>query len=186
MNKVFSLVVAAVLTIIPVGSAYAHETGVAHEHPSASPTAAPAEFNSFEEFWPVVAGRVEGDSLYFVKMLKERVREKLLLTSFKKADYNIGLSVKRTVEAEALIRSGKIDNARKTLEKAHEKRVKALSYITKAKEEGEKVDDLKYTLKATLEKELALLTSLAQKESGDAKALIEDSVAKVSSMISSL
>ncbi len=186
MNKLFSLFFAAALLVISVGSAYAHETGTPHAHPSSTPTAAPAEFNSFEEFWPVVAGRVEGDSLYFVKMMKESLREKLLLTSFKKADYNIGLSVKRTVEAETLIRSGKIDNARKTLEKAHEKRVKALSYITKASDEGEKVDDLKATLKATLEKELALLSSLAQKESGDARALVEDSVAKVSSMISSM
>lgn len=73
------------------------------------------EISSFEMFWPVVAGRTKGDSVYFLKTLKEKVRGLLIFGKAQKADYLVFLSVKRVVESEKLLMSGKKDLANDTL-----------------------------------------------------------------------
>ena len=76
------------------------------------------ELSSFELFWPVTAGRTKEDSLYSLKLFKERVRGMVIFGSFKKVDYDIFLTTKRVIEAEALFNSGKQDLANKTLDLA--------------------------------------------------------------------
>jgi len=87
-----------------------------------------AEVNSFELFWPVVAGKTRGDSLYFLKSLKEKVIGILVFGDAKKADYLISLATKRVVEAEKLLLDGKEDLAIKTLDEAEENVVKSREY----------------------------------------------------------
>lgn len=124
-----------------------------------SPT--PTEVNSFEMFWPIVAGKTRGDPLYFLKSLKESLRELLIFGEVRKAEYNITLSEKRTVEAEKLIKDGEFENAVKTLRDARKSRDNVFSLLTKKIEAGNSSDDLKSRFRTSLEKQSTLLTYLA-------------------------
>lgn len=92
--------------------------------------------NSYELFWPLAAGKTERDSLYFLKLLKEWVQGWFIGQDSKKADYEVLLGTKRVLEAEALIKNSKIDNALKTLEKADSHFSKAYNYIKVADSKG--------------------------------------------------
>lgn len=76
------------------------------------------EVDSYVLFWPLVAGRTIDDSLYPLKMLKEKVRGFLIFGRPQKAENQLFLTTKRVLETEALVKSGKIDLAIKTLSKA--------------------------------------------------------------------
>ena len=90
--------------------------------PQVSPR--PVDVNSYEIFWPVVAGKVQGDSLYSLKLLKEQVRGLFIISDSKKAEYFSFLSTKRLVEFEKLVLVKKdYDNAARTL-KAYEENLK--------------------------------------------------------------
>lgn len=74
------------------------------------------DVSSYELFWPISAGKVMGDPLYFVKALKENIKGLVTIGAPKKAEYAVLLSTKRLVEAEKLINDGKTVLADKTLE----------------------------------------------------------------------
>ena len=59
--------------------------------------------SSYELFYPIVAGKVPGDSWYSLKMLREKFVALLLFDNDKKIDYHTSLSKKRLVEGEKLI-----------------------------------------------------------------------------------
>lgn len=180
------LVVAFILSIYTFGL-FSSVTLAQSPSPTSSPTATPASVNSFELFWPIVAGRTQGDSFYFIKSFKEKLREVLMFSSFKKADYNITLSVKRTVEAEKLLLEKKnISNIKTTLEAAQQKRDKAYDFINKAKAEGKKVDDLINTLNTSLEKQEQVLVSLKLKIEDEAKTLVDENISQLNSLQSKL
>lgn len=154
----------------------------------ATPSATPAQVDSFELFWPVVAGRTRGEAFYFLKTFKEKLREMLLFSSFKKADYNITLSVKRTVEAEKLLlEKSDISNAQATLEDAQSHRDRAYDYINQAKSDGKKIDDLVNALDNSLEKqELVLLSVKSKSDNQEAKSILDDNVNKLNDLQSKL
>ena len=95
------------------------------------------EVNSFEAFWPLVAGRTMDDSLYFLKNLKEKVRGFFIFGQAQKADYNVFLGTKRVLEAEKLLKEGKTNSANKTLEIALTNFRGASGNIDKVLQEGE-------------------------------------------------
>jgi len=97
-----------------------------------TPVSTPSAVTSFELFWPIVAGKTEGDSLYFIKTLKENLRGKLIFGVAQKADYSVFLATKRIVEAEKLIFEGKSDLAEKTLVRASRQIDKATVNVDKA------------------------------------------------------
>ncbi len=74
--------------------------------------------NSFEMFWPMVAGKTEGDKFYSVKLLKEKIRGYLIFGPAPKADYQVFLGVKRLLEAEKLLSEGKQSLSLTTLDKS--------------------------------------------------------------------
>lgn len=74
--------------------------------------------NSYELFWPLSAGKTEGDQLYSLKLFKEKVRGWLIFGESNKADYAVFLGTKRVLEAEKLLKDGKVELAIKSLERA--------------------------------------------------------------------
>lgn len=88
--------------------------------------------NSYELFWPLVAGKTEKDSLYFLKLLKERVQGWFIGRDSKKADYEVLLGTKRVLETEVLIKNGKVDSALKTLKRADSHFSRAYDYMKTA------------------------------------------------------
>lgn len=102
--------------------------------PSSSPT--PEAINSYEVFWPLVAGKTMDDPLYFLKSLKENLREILIFGNAEKANYQILIATKRILEAEVLINKDKFELALTTLDRALKKLHEASSNFEKAKQAG--------------------------------------------------
>lgn len=71
--------------------------------------------NSFEVFWPMVAGKLPGESMYQFKILKENLRGILIFGPVQKSEYRIFIAAKRILEAEKLLSLSKNDVALKTL-----------------------------------------------------------------------
>lgn len=90
------------------------------------------EINSFELFWPVVAGKTMGDPFYSLKNLKENIRGMMIFGIPQRTEYALSLATKRVVEAEKLIKEGKNELADKTLEKASKQLEIATLNIDKA------------------------------------------------------
>lgn len=95
-------------------------------------TAFAKEVSSYELFWPISAGRVMGDPLYFVKTLKENIQGLIIFGAPKKAEYAVLLSTKRLVEAEKLINDGKTALVDKTLTEGGRQLAKAIVWIDQA------------------------------------------------------
>jgi hypothetical protein len=143
-----------------------------------------SKFDSYDVFWPIVAGKTMGDKLFSLKMMKERVREMLIFSSFRKADYNITLSEKRLVEAEKLyLEKSDYKNAQKSVEESHRKAEKAYGLIKKAEGEGRYVVDLKNAMKQSFAKKKRLVKYLIIKVPEDQKKYLEDYVSKIDSAV---
>ncbi|MBI4039337.1 hypothetical protein HY388_00735 [Candidatus Daviesbacteria bacterium] len=124
-------------------------------------TISPVKINSYELFYPIVAGITEGDFWYNLKLLREAIAEKLTFGDIKKADYHLILSKKRLVEAEKLLLVKKdLANAKKTLEKSTRELKTALSLAQTAQEKGKKVKDLYQAISSEASKEVLFLASL--------------------------
>lgn len=103
--------------------------------PKPSPTPVPV-VDSFDLFWPMVAGKTMQSKIYFLKSLKEKIRGFFIFGSAQKASYNLFLGIKRMLEAEALIKGNVPDLANKTLESAAGDIDKAKSNIDNAENSG--------------------------------------------------
>ena len=107
---------------------------IAKVTPKASPTPTPVPVvNSFELFWPMVAGKTMQSKVYFLKIWEEDLRGFLIFGSAQKADNDIFLSTKRMLEAEVLIKGNVPDLANKTLDSAATDLDKANSALNDAK-----------------------------------------------------
>ena len=123
MKKILSLVLGLFLLLGLFTPAFAVEE--ASEEADIKGTSEEiVEVNSFELFWPVVAGKTRGDFLYGLKRIKEKVRGWFIFGKAEKADYEISLATKRVVEAEKLLLEEKEDLAIKTLNEGEESIIK--------------------------------------------------------------
>lgn len=155
--------------------------------PSLTSTPAAGQVNSFELFWPISAGRVMGDPLYFLKSLKETLREILIFSDVKKAEYNMTLSEKRLVEAENLFMIKKnYQNGKLSLEAAQEKREKAISLLGKTKEKGRNITYVKNAVISSFERQRALLNYITTQIPEEQRSIIEGNVSKLNSSLSTL
>lgn len=111
--------------------------------PTPTPTPLPEKVNSFEVFWPMVAGKTVESKFYSLKLLKEKLRGILIFGKSQKAGYQVFLGTKRVLEAEYLLISGKKDLANITLEKADSSFGKAIENLKTAKEKGVVPDSIK-------------------------------------------
>lgn len=143
--------------------------------------------DSFDMFWPIVAGKSRGNSLYFLKSFKEKLRGFLIFSDFKKAEYKIMLADKRTVEAEKLLMVDKdFDNGKKTLEDGKKDRQMAVSRLEKATASGIDTTGLKDKILSSFEKEQKLLKSMKLTVSDEGKSMIDESVSDIETLTSSV
>lgn len=94
------------------------------------------EIDSYELFWPLVAGKTRGDSTYSLKRLKEKIRGWLIFNDSKKVDYALFLSTKRVIEAEQLLKENREGDALKTLEEMSKELDFTLARWEKFKQSG--------------------------------------------------
>lgn len=155
--------------------------------PSASPSPTPvAAVNTFDLFWPIVPGKVEGDSLYFLKTLKEKVRGLLIFGTPQKADYFVFISTKRAVEADQLLKDGKTDLASKTLDNFLNRINYSESLWQKAKASGDVPQSNRDNISKQLTNLDTLFKYLSSKNSGDIKSKIDASDSKVQEFLKAL
>lgn len=144
-----------------------------------TPTPA-AEVNSFELFWPISAGKTMASKIYTLKLWKENLRDLFIFSKVRKADYLTFLSVKRLVEAEALLADGKNDLANKTLDLAIVKLNKVESSVALAKgDEGFK--NVSAVISARLENMAKLANWLKTKYPGNGTKL-EQALSSIKSL----
>ena len=130
-------------------SALVEETNVA------SPSATP--INSFELFWPLVAGKTRGDSMYFLKIWKENIRGLLIFGAPQKADYQTLRGTKRVLEVESLFNNSKFDLATETESSANNYLKNALDSL---KVMSEIPDDVKVSIKNRMDNLIKLVDQL--------------------------
>lgn len=131
MKKLVGLVVMLVLLLTPVNILAQEE--VENEEPGETVV---QEVRSFDLFWPVVAGRVKGDTLYSLKRLKENVRGMLIFDDFERADYYGFLATKRLVEGEALVEKGDVENGKAMFGEVVRNLERARERVRAAKQKG--------------------------------------------------
>lgn len=149
---------------------------------STDPSPKPTKVSSFELFWPIVAGKVQGDSMYTLKVFKENMRGYLILSSLKKAEYLTFISSKRLVEFEELALSRKdFENASKTLEVYKSTQKKIFSYLDKAKSEGVVILTTQNIIEDTLNRQLTLLNYILLGVDNSQKKGVEDAISFINS-----
>ncbi|MEK7526563.1 MAG: DUF5667 domain-containing protein [Patescibacteria group bacterium] len=127
------------------------------------------EINTFDLFWPIVAGRTRGDSLYSLKILKENVRGSLIFSNTKKSDYYVFLLTKRTVEADKLLKDGKTDEAKDTVGDMETLVAKADVSVGKAKQKNESFGESGPEMVKRLENIQKLIAWLSVKDEKNAQ-----------------
>jgi hypothetical protein len=147
---------------------------------SPSPSLEPiGPVSSFELFWPISAGKVAGEPLYFLKTLKENVRGMLIFSTYKKAEYAITLGEKRVVEAEKLFLEKKdYQNGAGTLQVLQEKWKSIDDNIQKLSEDPN-IEALKDRFASSLDKQRTLLQYVASMVPTEAQTSINESLTKL-------
>lgn len=146
------------------------------------PTQVAFPVNSFELFWPVSPGRVMGDKLYSLKLFKESLREVFIFNDLKKAEYNITLSEKRTVEAEKLFLENKDTiNGENTLSEAQKKRETALNLVMESRSKN--TSDVKSRMINSFKNQKLLLESIATKVSEDQKSAFAENIKEINTIL---
>lgn len=160
----FILIALSVFVVLVLGSktVFAAKT-VVTPIVTPSPTPPPSEVNSFELFWPLVAGKTEDEPLYFLKQLKEKVRGFLIFGVPQKLDYNVLLTTKRILETEKLLKEGKTDVAKKTLTRAQAQLSKAEKNLDEAKSSNQSLGQVSQVVMSRLSNIGKLTASLANK-----------------------
>lgn len=129
--------------------------------------------SSFELFWPLSAGRTEGDSLYGLKLLKEQIRGWFIFKEAPKADYQVMLSTKRILEADKLLQGNKTDQTVKTLDQALINLRDARLNIASAQDAGDNFSAIKENLTKQLLNLEAFIPRLIGGTSGDIQKRLE-------------
>ncbi len=170
-----ALLLTALIFVATFSSASAKTSPV-----KADPTPTPvAEVNSFELFWPLSPGKTMTSKVYFLKTLKEDVRGMLIFGQSQKADYNVFLSTKRVLEAQALADAGNLELANKTLDSFNKKLSDGFNTYTKAKSESQTVSTSSENIKKQLMNLETFLKWYSTKVQGETKSKVDQGLLKV-------
>lgn len=151
------------------------------------PTPAPIEVNSYELFWPIVAGKVQGDSMYSLKILKEKLRGRFIFSNVKKAEYNTVLSQKRLLEFEKLaILNKDFINSAKTLNTLKSTQEEAVARLDLAEKEGLDISVTSQMISEAFDKEASLLQSILSKIDESQKEAVTSVVANLATLSAKL
>lgn len=174
-NLVIILILFGLLMISPT---------LAQEKPA---TTSSEPVNSYELFWPLSAGKVMGEPLYFLKGLKESFRGLFIFAQNKKIDYDLMLSEKRVLEAEKLYSiKNDLENGKKTLERAQNLREEVLARFKEVKDSRKSLGGLPDKITKSFEKQQQLLNYLTAKVSDQARSDIENNLSKLNAALEEL
>lgn len=133
------------------------------------PSASPEKVDVYAVFWPVVPGTTVADSMFWFKQLKEGLGGIFKFSTISKAEYQIGISEKRLVEANKLITNKDYPNALKSINLNSDARQRALELKKKAVEEKANTLELTNKLVKSLENQEKALAYLSTQLPEDQK-----------------
>lgn len=154
--------------------------------PSPAPSPIPQVVNSYELFWPMVSGKTLGDSLYSLKIFKEKIRSALIFGKAQKADNYLFLAAKRLLETEKLLTDKKEDLASKSLDNFLSTLMMGLANWEKAKTEESTTSAIKENINNRLNNIDVLLKYLSTRYSGNVKNKIDQGSEEVGKFLKSL
>lgn len=149
-----------------VNTVSAQDNDMLSTEPSSTPS---ASVDSFEIFWPMVAGKTESEPLYFLKNLKEQIRGWFIFGTVQKADYAVFLATKRVLEAEKLMREEKYDLAANSLGKALDQMKVADANLEKENKTGSVQNKPRINMRVRLQNIQKLVEWLSFSANGDLK-----------------
>lgn len=146
-----------------------------------------ATINSFELFWPISAGKIMGEQMYTLKILKEDIREFFIFSNLKKAEYNVTLSEKRVVESEKLFMIKKdYVNGKKTLDVTKQKQEKAITLLKKEGGKNDYATQVKSRIIKSFTNQKDLLVSIALQVPPEQGKILEENANRINSLLKSL
>lgn len=152
-------------------------TNIAAQTKSVSPTPTP-EQSSYVFFYPVVAGKTEGDKLYTLKLIRDRLVALFAFGDEKKSEANLKIATKRLLETEKLFKTNKAHLAQKTLSKFTTKLAAAYDYTMKA-EKAESFSELLNQISQNTPKYQIVLKQILAISPENEKDLVEESIKRV-------
>lgn len=135
--------------------------------------------SSYVLFYPVVAGKTEDESLYFLKLARDRLMELLTFGDEKKSEINLKMATKRFLEAEKLLKAGKPNLARNALDKFMAQLTKSYEHALKA-QQSESFADLLDQIDRKIPKYQIVLSQLLTTTPESQKNFIQTTIQKVS------
>lgn len=148
------------------------------------PASSSATMSSYELFWPLSAGKVMGDSLYWLKSLKESFRGFLIFGDKNKAEYNFELSTKRLLEAEKLYNNKDFENGKKTLELSQKLKKDAFNNLRDLKEKKKSSQLLEDRFSDILDRQKTLLQFMISRVDESQKGDIEAGISQINNFLS--
>lgn len=144
MLKRFAILILGLLIVFSIPNLVSAKTIVkVTSKPVATATPSPTPVDSFALFWPMSAGKTMQSKVYFLKILKEKLRGVFVFGSAQKSDYDLFIGIKRMLEAEALMKGNVPDLANKTLDSASSDFNSANDNLNKAKNSSDIDQDTK-------------------------------------------
>lgn len=159
---------------------FANSSSYAQEENS-TPSSSVKTATSFELFWPLVAGKTNDESFYFLKKVKEQVRGLFYFSPELKADYSVFLATKRLLEAEKLLSLKKKDNFEQTMSEAKSNIQSAEKYIEEAKSRQINLGNAKSTMKPRLDN-MELFTKKLIEDNAENKDTLQGFLEEVSKL----
>lgn len=144
-----------------------------------TPSPLPQTVDSYELFWPLVAGKTIGEPFYFLKVIKENVRGMLIFGKEQKADYDLFLATKRILEVEKLLNDNKTDSALKTLDAFLNKLKSGKQVWAEAKQEGSIASPADSNVQKQATNINLFLKGLSPKYTGEVKSKIDQGISEL-------
>lgn len=131
--------------------------------------------DSYVIFYPVVAGKVDGDSLYTLKLIRDKLGELTTFGSVNKSEYTIGIATKRLLEAERLIKISRSSKIEKTLSKFNTKLAGSFD-LAIASKDSEFFPELLQQIHQNCDKYLSILTQMLKSSPELSKDAIQEAI----------
>ena len=185
-----SLLILALTVVSPVAATTLTATPtqkMVKEATSSMSKGTEADVSSYELFYPIVAGMVQGDFWYFLKNFREGFAEKVTFGEVKKSEYHLVLSKKRLVEAEKLLLVKKDQKkAEQSLQGSVDEIKLSLELAQTAQSKGKRVRDLYNMISQDASKEVLFLGIMKNRVSQDAQPALQKTQETVGSVIAQI
>lgn len=141
-----------------------------------TPTPTPIP-DSFTMFYPIVSGKIEGEPLYFLKQLRDKITEIMAFGDESKSEVTLNLATKKLLEAEKLVKGKKYEYAKKAFNLYNNYLDSSYKHAVKIKDSDFFVDLLNEISDKT-DKYTVLLKQIVQTIPEEQKSMVMQSLSK--------